>query len=111
MRGKMQEQIQELLGRKSAFLIVTAMPSGGLTTTFDVLMSTTDRFMRNFVGIEDEAKHERDIENIPMTRFDSRKGETPMTILPRADSHLPRRVRGERNGQWRDDRRHVWPGN
>jgi type II secretory ATPase GspE/PulE/Tfp pilus assembly ATPase PilB-like protein len=83
MRGKMQEQIKEVIGRKSGFVLVSSMPGGGLTTTFDVLMSSTDRFMRNFVGVEDEAKHEREIENIPMTRFDSRKGETPMDVLPK----------------------------
>ena len=83
MRGKMQEQVKELLGSKSGFILVSSMPAGGMTTTFDVLMATTDRFMRNFAGIEDEAKHERDIENILMTRYDSRKGETPMDILPK----------------------------
>ena len=83
MRGKMQEQLKEIVGRKSAFLLVSSMPTGGLTTTFDVLMSSTDRFMRNFVGVEDETKHERDTENIPLTRFDSRKGETPADVLPK----------------------------
>lgn len=83
MRAKMQEQIKELIGRKSGFFLVSSMPASGLTTTFDVLLSSTDRFMRNFVGVEDEVKHERDIENIPMTRYDSRKRETPMDVLPK----------------------------
>jgi general secretion pathway protein E len=83
MRGKMQEQVKELLGRKSGFILISSTPSGGLTTTFDVLMSATDRFMRNFVAIEDAAKSERDIENIPVTRYDSRTQETPLDILPK----------------------------
>lgn len=83
MRGKMQDQIKEIIGQKSGFVLVSSMPGGGLTTTFDVLMNSTDRFMRNFVGVEDEAKREREIENIPMTRFDSRRGETPQNVLPK----------------------------
>ncbi len=83
MRGKMQEQIKEVIGRKSGFLLVSSMPAGGLTTTFDVLMQTTDRFMRNFVGVEDEARRERDVENIPMTRYDRRNGQSPADVLPK----------------------------
>jgi type II secretory ATPase GspE/PulE/Tfp pilus assembly ATPase PilB-like protein len=45
--------------------------------------------MRNFVGIEDEAKPEREIENIPITHYDSRKSETPMDLLPKLNRTYP----------------------
>jgi type II secretory ATPase GspE/PulE/Tfp pilus assembly ATPase PilB-like protein len=83
MRGKMQEQLQEIVGAKSGFVLVTAMPGGGLTTTFDVLLGSTDRFMRNFVAVEDQAKAEREIENVAVTHYNAKGGETPVDVLPR----------------------------
>ncbi len=83
MRAKMQEQLLEVLGRQSGFFLVSAMPAGGLTTTFDILLDSTDRYMRNFVSVEDAAKPERELENVPITKYDTTAGETPDSVLPK----------------------------
>ncbi len=82
MRAKMQEQLQELL-EQNGLLIFSAMPGGGLTTTMDVVLSHADRFIRNFVAVEDEAKPERDVENVHVTTYNSAAGETPASVLPK----------------------------
>lgn len=82
MRAKMQEQLQELM-EQNGLLIFSALPAGGLTTTMDVLLSHTDRFIRNFVAVEEEAKPEREIENIHVTTYSSAAGETPASVLPK----------------------------
>lgn len=82
MRAKMQEQLQELM-EQNGMLIFSALPSGGLTTTMDVVLSHADRFIRNFVAVEDEAKLEREIENVHVTTYSSVAGETPADVLPK----------------------------
>lgn len=83
MRVKMLEQLQEILGRKHGMLLVSASPVNGLTTTFYMVLETADRFIRNFAGVDDLATPERDVENVPVTTYDSRQGETPATVLPK----------------------------
>ena len=79
----MVEQLQELCLSKDGFVVISAPPGGGFTTFFDLALESADRYMRNFVGVEDVTKQEREIENVPITTYDSRQGETPMTVLPK----------------------------
>ena len=83
MREKLREPLQEVLDGNSGCLLFSAMPGGGLTTTIDVAVDTTDRLMRNFVAIEDEDKREREIENVDVTTYRSSAGETPAAVLPK----------------------------
>jgi type II secretory ATPase GspE/PulE/Tfp pilus assembly ATPase PilB-like protein len=82
MRPKTQEQIEALF-QQNGMIIFSSMPGGGLTTTLDLVLSQTDRFIRNFVAVVEEKKTERDIENIHVTTFSSAEGETPATVLPK----------------------------
>ena len=83
MRAKMIEQLAELLRSKEGFIVLSSVPAGGLSTTFDLALMSTDRFIRNFVGVEEVGKRERDIENVPITTYDAAAGETPDTVLPK----------------------------
>lgn len=82
MREKLREQWSELMASDSGLLIISALPEGGLTTLTDVSLIETDRLMRDFVAIEDVHDRQRDIENIGVTTYDSKKGESPATKLP-----------------------------
>src|SRR5439155_5860788 len=42
-----------------------------------------DRFMRDVVAIEDEQHREHEIQNVPVTTWNSAKGENPLTVLPK----------------------------
>ncbi|MHB1036616.1 MAG: GspE/PulE family protein [Pirellulales bacterium] len=83
MRPKIQEQIVELLGKPAGLVLVSAPPDGGLTSTFNVVVDSTDRFTRNFVAVEDQSKYFQPIENCPATLYNSKKGESPATVLPK----------------------------
>lgn len=83
VREKMQEQILELLARPEGMLLFSAPPEAGLSTTMNVMLSSADRFVRSFAVVEDVDKRHRDIENVPVTTFDAKAGETPMTVLPK----------------------------
>jgi type II secretory ATPase GspE/PulE/Tfp pilus assembly ATPase PilB-like protein len=82
MRAKMQEQLDALLAQPGVF-VFSSLPAGGLTTTMDMVISHTDRFVRSFVAVTDEASRDRDIENVPVTTYSSAAGESPAAVLPK----------------------------
>ena len=82
MREKLRDQWAELMAAESGLLIISALPEGGLTTLTDISLLETDRLMRDFVAIEDVHNREHDIENIGVTTYDSKQGESPATKLP-----------------------------
>lgn len=81
MRDKMVEQFKENLAEPQGFVLLSAPPRQGLTTTIDVTLNTMDRFLRAFVAVEDVRHPERLVENIPVTTYDGATA-TPMAILP-----------------------------
>ncbi len=83
MRPKTLEQVTELVRSKEAFLLISSTPGNGLTTTFDMALLATDRYIRNFVAVEDAAKPEREVENVAVTTYNAADGETPDQILPK----------------------------
>ena len=83
MRSKMQKEVLELLNRERGFVLISAIPVGGLRSTTGVLLHKTDRFTREFMAVEDEAHPYEPIENIPVTVYKSSEDQTPATVLPR----------------------------
>jgi type II secretory ATPase GspE/PulE/Tfp pilus assembly ATPase PilB-like protein len=83
MRAKMQEELKEVLHRKQGFVILSAMPSGGLRTTTKVLLSSLDRFVREFAAVEDEANRYDELENVLVTTYKSAEGQSPADVLPK----------------------------
>jgi type II secretory ATPase GspE/PulE/Tfp pilus assembly ATPase PilB-like protein len=83
MRAKMQEQLKELCNRPKGFVILSAIPTGGLRTTTKVLLFTLDRFVREFAAVEDEANRYDETENIAVTMYNSAAGQSPADILPK----------------------------
>ena len=82
MREKMQEQFKELLGETSGLIVFSALPAGGLTTSLQVGLRGTDRYMRDFMAIVDSSKPSFPyVENIESTEYDSSKGESPDQIM------------------------------
>jgi type II secretory ATPase GspE/PulE/Tfp pilus assembly ATPase PilB-like protein len=83
MRDKLVEQVKELLAQRRGFLILSAPRRGGLTALINATLGSCDRFTRSFVAVEDVHRPEKVIENIPVTTYDSRRKETPLSVLPR----------------------------
>lgn len=82
MRPPMIEQLKSVLnGHDGALVIVSGMPRDGLTTTWTAVQRAADRFMRDFIGLEDATKRTPHVENIEMVTFDPAKGETPEKML------------------------------
>ena len=45
------------------------------------MLNTVDRFTREFVAVEDEANRYEDVENIPVTTYSSKAGQSPADIF------------------------------
>jgi len=81
MRPKMQEQLAEMMSLDKGFLLVATMPSGGLKTATDVVLNSSDRLLREFMAVEDEAKRYEPVENVPVTTYKGANGEGPESVL------------------------------
>lgn len=81
MREKMQENLRKLLNSDEALFIFSGPAGQGLPTTWRVGLESADRFVRDFHSIEDVHLHEPEMINIAQHTFDSKAGETPMTVL------------------------------
>lgn len=81
MREKMQEQLRTLLNMSDRFFVFSGPPGQGLPTTWRVGLEAADRFVRDFHSVEDVTLGDPELINIGQHTFDSRVGETPMTVL------------------------------
>ena len=81
MRPKMFEQLRELLRSDTGLIVFAGPPGSGLTTTIDLSLASTDRYMRNFASIEEKHKPAREIENITPTFYDKTAGQSPETVM------------------------------
>ena len=63
------------------YVLVSALPGDGLSTTWEGVLTTADRVMRDVVGIVDVKNRENIVENIELTKFDASKGESPDQFL------------------------------
>ncbi len=83
MRVKMQGQLKELLEAPRGVLLFAAMPGEGLRNTVDVALRACDRFVREFVAVEEEKTRFPRVENIPVTTYSAAAEQFPATVLPK----------------------------
>ncbi len=81
MREKMEQQLRELLRRPQGMFLFSAPPQGGLSTTVRLALNLTDRYMNDFVALQDETSPEPLAENIDLKTYSTAKGEVPQKIL------------------------------
>ena len=81
MRSQLQERLREYLREEQGLILISAPPGGGFTTTWNVALQSTDRYLRDFAGLEDKDKHETDVENVKITEFDGAAGQTPDQLM------------------------------
>lgn len=82
MRDKMREQYKQIINTPPGLIVISAPPSGGLTTTWKIGIESADRFIRDFVSAEDKGSTDEEIINVNQYKFDAAAGETPDKILP-----------------------------
>ena len=83
------DTISHLLGLEKGLVVLSSPAASGLSTTFDVVVSSADRLLRDFISIEDAAAPPREIQNVKPVRFDARANVTPAAALEAAMREYP----------------------
>lgn len=81
MRDKVRDQVKEAMMSTHGMVLFSALPQGGLQTTWNVALTATDRYLRDFAAIEDKAKPFTHVENVEVNTFDAAAGQTPDNVL------------------------------
>lgn len=81
MREQMRDRLKAALGDEQGLVLFSAPPNGGLQTTWNVALTATDRYLRDFTAIEDKATPFTHVENVEVTTFDGPAGQTPDDIM------------------------------
>ena len=82
MRPKMEEQIREIMARQQGFFLISAMPGSGLRSTTNVILRSSDRFMREFYALEDADNRYEAVENVKVSTYKAAEGQSPASALP-----------------------------
>jgi hypothetical protein len=89
MPEPMASRIGELLAAQRGLIVVSSPAASGLSTTFDLVVESGDRLLRDFISVEDAACPPREIQNVKPARFDARTGVTPLAALADAMREYP----------------------
>ena len=81
MRDRMRDQFRETINRPTGLILLSAPPVGGLKTTWNVGLGAADRYMRDFVAIEDKDQAITDVENVEVDTYHAAAGETPEQVF------------------------------
>jgi|LakMenEpi03Aug12_release.lakeMendotaPanAssembly.Ray.scaffolds.fasta_scaffold112920_3 hypothetical protein len=92
MPADLVTRMEKLLALEAGIIVLSSPPASGLTTTFDVVVLSADRLLRDFISLEDAAAPPREIQNVKPVRFDSRTGVSPLDALAPALREYPRAI-------------------
>ena len=81
MPAALAEKLVGLTAVEKGLILVSSPPGSGLTTTFDLVLLSADRLLRDFISIEDAATPSREIQNVKAVPYDARTGVTPLAAL------------------------------
>ena len=81
MPAALAERLVSLTAVEKGLILVSSPPGAGLTTTFDLVLLSADRLLRDFISIEDAATPSREIQNVKPVPYDARTGVTPLAAL------------------------------
>lgn len=81
MRDKMQEEWRGLLNATGGIVIVSGPPGHGLPTTWRISLESADKFVRDWVGLEEKSKQDPEIINVSPNTYDVAAGQSPMAVL------------------------------
>lgn len=84
MREKLAEVYRQQIRAQQGMILVSAMPTGGLSTLWTVTLKSTDRLTRDFVCFVDKDKKEPEVENVLVQYYDLEAGDTPDQLIPKA---------------------------
>lgn len=89
LRNKVEEQLKAAINQSRGLILFSAPPASGLSTTIETSIRSIDRFLRDVAVIEDAAQREREVDNAPVTTYNSAAGETALPVLQKLARSYP----------------------
>ncbi len=77
MREAMQETFRGLLNGDKGIVLISGPPGHGLPTSWRVSLESADKFVRDFVSLENKAESEAEIINVSQNLFEAGEAEGP----------------------------------
>lgn len=81
MRDAMADAYREMLNANNGFVLVSAAPTHGLPTFWRISLENADKFVRDWVSIEEASDKDPEIINVTQNVFDKSKGESGEALL------------------------------
>jgi len=92
MPAAMAARVRELIALEKGLFVVSSPAATGCSTTFDMVLSSTDRLVRDFVSIEDSGTPRQEVQNIKPLLYSAAAGESPLAALKAAMLEYPRAI-------------------
>ena len=83
------DRLKHLLALEKGLIVVATPKRGGLSTLFDMILTTADRLVRDFVAIEEAASPGAEIQNVKVVRWDATKKQSPAAAVDEARRGYP----------------------
>ncbi|MFO0923322.1 MAG: ATPase, T2SS/T4P/T4SS family [Pirellulales bacterium] len=83
MRDKMQESLKNHLNAHGGLVVISGPAGSGLPTTWKIALETADKFVRDFISVEDKDDPDPEIINVTKVPFDKSANETPQDVFAR----------------------------
>jgi type II secretory ATPase GspE/PulE/Tfp pilus assembly ATPase PilB-like protein len=81
LRPELQDRVRAIVNEGTGILLLSAVPSGGLRTTTEVLLNGVDRLTREVISIEEENNRYRQVEAVDIRTYSAAGGESPANVL------------------------------
>lgn len=92
MPAALSGRVRELMTLENGIFLVSSPPLSGSSTTFDTVLLTADRLVRDFVSIENGDAPPKEVPNVKAFRYSAKAGEPPVAALKAAMLEYPKAV-------------------
>lgn len=92
MSATLAGRVRELISLEKGLFVVSSPAEAGCSTTFDAVLVSADRLLRDFVSIEESATVCHEVQNVKPVRYSAAAGEKPVSALKQAMLEYPRAV-------------------
>lgn len=88
MLPEMLDRLKPLINNPG-YVLVSAMPGDGMSSSWIGVLDAADRVTRDFVGVCDVGYQDKQIENVEFQEYNKAAGETPLPLLKNLALKLP----------------------
>ena len=89
MREGMQEQFKAMMNGNGGLIVVSAPATHGLPTTWRIALENADKFVRDWVSIEDKSEADPEIINVTQYFYEDSSPNTPEAVFEKVRLKQP----------------------